>query len=246
MALRGWYCHANGLTRGTIVFLHGIADNRTSAAGVTARYLTRGFDVVAYDSRGHGESDGDICTYGFFEKQDLRRVLDGLNPRGIVLLGTSLGAAVALQEAADDTRVAAIVAAETFSDLRTIARQRAPFFLSESTIRNAFSFAEQRGQFAVDSVSPVDAARRVTAPVLLIHGELDRETTSDHSERVFEALAGPKRLILVKGAHHNESLNGAVWQDIDRWIDSALQLRAEAAGKIVARSGRSSADARRQ
>jgi hypothetical protein len=39
---------------------------------------------------------------------------------------------------------------------------------------------------------------------------------------VLEALAGPKRLIIVKGAHHNESLNGMVWQDIDLWIESAL------------------------
>ena len=222
VALKGWYCHAAGASHGTIIYLHGTADNRTSAAGIAARFLARGFDVVAYDSRGHGESDGDICTYGFFEKQDLHRVLDVINPRGIVLLGTSLGAAVALQEAAGDSRIAAIVAAETFSDLRTIARERAPFFLSESTIRNAFSLAEQRGQFAVDNVSPVAAARRITVPVLLIHGELDLETTPDHSQRVLEALAGPKRLIIVKGAHHNESLNGMVWQDIDVWIESVL------------------------
>jgi dipeptidyl aminopeptidase/acylaminoacyl peptidase len=112
-------------------------------------------------------------------------------------------------------------------------------------IRNAFALAEQRGQFDVDSVSPLAAALRVTAPVLLIHGELDQDTTPDHSQRVFEALSGPKRLILVKGAHHNESLNGMVWEDIDLWIDSALQLRAEAAGKVVARTGRGGAEPRR-
>src|SRR5205823_469395 len=116
VALKGWYCHADGDARGTIIYLHGIADNRTSAAGIAARFVPRGFDVVAYDSRGHGESDGDICTYGFYEKQDLRRVIDVVEqrqPGGIVLIGTSLGAAVALQEAAGDSRVAAVVAAET-------------------------------------------------------------------------------------------------------------------------------------
>jgi hypothetical protein len=63
---------------------------------------------------------------------------------------------------------------------------------------------------------------------------------------VFDALNGPKRLILVKGAHHNESLNGTVWHDIDLWIDRALQLRAEAAGEVVARTGRGGAEPRRQ
>jgi alpha-beta hydrolase superfamily lysophospholipase len=157
VTLRGWYCHADGDRRGTIVYLHGIADNRTSAAGIAARYLARGFDVVAYDSRSHGESDGDFCTYGYFEKQDLHRVLDVIEqrePRGIVLFGTSLGAAVALQEAAEDSRVAVVVAVETFSDLRTIARERAPFFLSASTIRTAFSLAGQRGQFRGEQCQP--------------------------------------------------------------------------------------------
>jgi hypothetical protein len=51
-----------------------------SAVGVIQRFVPRGFDVVAYDSRAHGESDGDACTYGFFEKQDLRRVLDTVRP----------------------------------------------------------------------------------------------------------------------------------------------------------------------
>ena len=113
-------------------------------------------------------------------------------------------------------------------------------------IREAFSIAEQRGRFDVDRVSPVAAARHVTAPVLLIHGERDLETTPDHSQRVFDALAGPKRLILVKGAHHNESRGALGWEDIDVWIDDALKLRAEAAGEVIARTGSGGADARKQ
>src|SRR5438128_11590183 len=100
-------------------------------------FVPRGFDVVAYDSRAHGESDGDICTYGFFEKNDLHRVLDTVDDGPVVLLGTSLGAAVAILEAADDQRVATVVAAETFADLRTVATERAPFFFTAATIRKA-------------------------------------------------------------------------------------------------------------
>jgi pimeloyl-ACP methyl ester carboxylesterase len=135
--LRGWRCRAAAPRRGTIVYLHGIADNRTSAVGVIQRFVPRGFDIVAYDSRGHGASDGDMCTYGFFEKQDLHRVVDTIDGAPIVLLGTSLGAAVALQEAADDPRVDAVVAAETYADLRTIAVERAPFFFTTAAIRQA-------------------------------------------------------------------------------------------------------------
>jgi len=52
--------------------------------------------------------------------------------------------------AADDKRVKGIVAAEVFSDLRTVARGRAPGFLTEGIIARAFGMAEARGAFRVD------------------------------------------------------------------------------------------------
>ena len=212
--LKGWRCHASAGRRGTLVYLHGIADNRTSAAGVIDRFGTRGFDVVAYDSRAHGESAGDVCTYGVLEERDLYRVLDTVGPGPIVLVGTSLGAAVAVQEAALDTRVTAVVAAETFSDLRTVATERAPFFFTRGAINQAFQLAEEQGHFDVDAASAVVAAAKIKIPVLLVHGAADSDTPPDHSRRVLAALAGPKRLILVPGAHHNESLRGEVWDEI--------------------------------
>jgi len=222
VSLKGWQCRASAPRLGTLVYLHGVADNRTSGAGIVDRFGRRGFDVIAYDSRAHGESDGDVCTYGYFEKIDLHRVLDAVDPGPIVLIGTSLGAAVALQEASQDRRVVAVVAAETFSDLRTVATERAPFFFSRGTIARALDLAEQQGRFQVDAVSPVAAASTLTQPVLLIHGAADIDTPPAHSQRVLAALAGPKRLILVPGAGHNGSLRGDVWAEIDRWVDGVM------------------------
>ena len=209
--LQGWRCEAVAARRASLVYLHGVADNRASGAGVIERFVARGFDVVVDDSRAHGESEGKACTYGYFEKA-------GSPPRHrhsvagpVVLAGTSLGAAVALQEAAEDSRVSAVVAAETFSDLRAIATERAPFFFTAGIIRHAFELAEQEAEFDVDAVSAVVAASRINAPVILIHGEAETETRSDHSRRVFDALRGQKRLILVPGAGHNGSLRAEVW-----------------------------------
>src|SRR4051812_7131867 len=204
--LRGWHCHGAGPRRGTVIYLHGVADNRSSSVGVIDRFGHRGFDVIAYDSRAHGESSGDFCTYGFYEKRDLHRVIDGLDGGPIVLVGTSLGAAVALQEATLDTRVRAVIAAETFSDIRAVATERAPFFFTSRIIERAFRVAEHQGHFDINAVSPVAAAAQIKIPVLIVHGADDTDTPPDHSRRVFAALAGPKRLIIVTGAHHNESL----------------------------------------
>ena len=227
LELKGWRCHGSAPRRGTIVYLHGVADNRTSGVGVIERFGKRGFDVIAYDSRAHGESPGDACTYGFFEKRDLYRVLDGVHPGPIILVGTSLGAAVALQEAAEDRRVRAVVAAETFADLRAVATERAPFFFTPGIIARAFRIAEQQGHFEIDGVSPVAAAARLKIPVLLVHGAADSDTPPDHSRRAMAALAGPKRLILVPGARHNESLRGEVWTEIERWLDEILSRYTE-------------------
>ncbi len=177
---------------------------------------------MAYDSRAHGESGGSLCTYGFHEKRDLHAVVDTVRPGPVIFVGTSLGAAVALQEAASDNRVTAVVAAETFSDLRTVAIERAPFFFRPGLIDRAFRIAEQQASFDVASVSPLVASARIPVPVLLVHGAVDTETPPEHSRRVLTALPGPKRLILVPGAGHNQSLRTEVWDEIEEWIDDVL------------------------
>ena len=224
VTLRGWYCRAPGQRRGSIIYLHGTADNRASGAGIIQRSSRKGLDVIAYDSRRHGKSDGEVCTYGYHEKEDLRRVIDTIAAGPLILFGTSLGAAVAVQEAAGDRRVTGIIGVEIFSDLRTVATERAPFFLTASVIEKAIDIAEARGAFEIDRVSPVKAAESIRVPVLLVHGADDVDTRPAHSERVYDALAGPKRLILVEHAGHNESLSEArTWTEIEQWIDAVLR-----------------------
>jgi pimeloyl-ACP methyl ester carboxylesterase len=223
--LRGWDCRTTRRRAGTLIYLHGTADNRGSGTGVISRYTALGFDVVAYDSRRHGFSEGDVCTYGYFEKRDLARVIDAMPTGPVVLFGTSLGAAVALQEASTDGRISAIISAEVFSDLESIARYRAPRILPEVVIQKAFAIAENRGGFSVSQVSPVEAAQSIKAPVLLLHGAADRDTPPEHSRQVFAALPGPKRLIIVEGAGHNQSLSRhEIWSEIDQWIKTTITL----------------------
>jgi dipeptidyl aminopeptidase/acylaminoacyl peptidase len=222
LKLKGWLFRGAGHRRGTVIYMHGSADNRASGVYIAERFLKRGFDALAYDSRAHGESEGDACTYGYYEKEDLRKALDLLASRPIVVIGVSLGGAVALQAAAEDPRIAAVVAVATFSDIRTVATERAPFVASRADIDAAFRLAEQQASFKADDASPLKAAARIRVPVLLIHGRLDHETFPQHSERVLAALQGEKRLLLVPGAGHNDALRTEVWTEIDAWLDQVL------------------------
>lgn len=221
--LRGWWFKTTEPRRGTLVYLHGISGNRGSSASIADHWVPRGFDVISFDARAHGDSEGDACTYGFYEKADVSRVLDrvaGSEP--IVLLGHSLGAAIALQTAGEDRRVSAVIAISTFSDLRTVASERAPFFASQSNLDNAFRIAEQQARFRVDEVSAVAAAAKITAPVLVIHGQADKETPASHSQRVYATLHQPKELMLVPGAGHNDCLNASTWAAIDSWVEKFI------------------------
>jgi pimeloyl-ACP methyl ester carboxylesterase len=218
--LAGWTFRTPQPRRGTVVYLHGLGDNRGSSIGIAKHFVPLGFDVLAYDARALGESGGDACTYGFHEKRDLARALDLVGAKRALVFGVSLGAAVGLQAAAIDPRIALVVAVAPFSDLRTAARERAPFFASQANIDEAFRIAEAEGHFRADDVSPVAAAASVRLPVLLIHGADDRETPPSHSQRIFAALPGPKKLVLVPGAHHNDTLTPATWSAIDAWVAS--------------------------
>jgi len=219
VTLRGWLFPTASSARGvTVVYLHGSSDNRTSGVWIAQQLVARGLDVLAYDSRAHGASGGDACTYGFYERRDLRRALDNLGVHRAILVGVSLGGAVALQAAAEDRRIAGVVAVATFSDLESIARDRAPFVASKRQIREALALAEREAHFQVSDVSPIKAAARVRVPVLLVHGASDHETRPVHSQRVFTALAGPRRLLLVKDAGHDDALAKA-WPEVEAWIE---------------------------
>jgi uncharacterized protein len=220
--LRGWRFKTDKPRRGTIVYLHGLSDNRASSTPIARHYTPLGFDVVAYDGRSHGESGGDACTYGFYEKRDLSRVLDALGGGPVVVFGASLGAGIALQAAADEPRIAALIGIAPISDLRTAAIERAPFFASRKSIEEAFRLAEERGKFRIDDVSPAAAAARVRIPVVLVHGADDQETPPSHSQKVHAALAGAKQLILVPGAGHNDTLTPQTWAELDRWMTASL------------------------
>jgi uncharacterized protein len=229
--LKGWECAARTNTQnlsnqniGTIIYLHGVADNRSVASGIIPRFTAKGFKVIAYDSRAHGESDGKNCTYGFYEKADLRSILNILEnsiKEPIILMGNSMGAAIALQAGENNPRILGIVAAESFSDLRTIVRNRTPAILTDDFLNRGFAIAEERGQFVADEVSPIKAAKHITASVLLIHGADDYETKPEHSQHIFTALNSPKEIIFVKGKGHNQSLDSdEIWQKIEQWVSS--------------------------
>jgi pimeloyl-ACP methyl ester carboxylesterase len=120
--LAGWYIPAGNQSASapTIVLAHG-AGSTKSAMLTWAQPLHEEYNLVLFDFRNHGQSSGDLTTLGVREVRDLRAVLDWVErakqPPSIAVLGVSMGGATAIDEAAGDTRVAAVILDSTHATL---------------------------------------------------------------------------------------------------------------------------------
>jgi len=204
-----------------VLVYHGVSDNRIGMIGQTELLLRHGYNVVAMDARAHGASEGDMATYGWLERHDTRAVADALfaseKVHHLFALGSSMGAALALQSAEVEPRIAGAVAEAAFANLREVsydyAGLRISHYLGRTVGRPATWMAiggvEKEGGFKAEGVSPEKAVAARNFPVFLICGDKDRNIPCRHSQRIYEAAAGPKAIWTVAGAGHTAALGQA-------------------------------------
>jgi alpha-beta hydrolase superfamily lysophospholipase len=216
LTLAGFLFRHSGAPRGVVVYHHGIWDACRPRLGLAALLPPAGFDVVMYDSRGHGESGGRYCTYGFRESADLSRVLDWVGQRGlpvshVAVVGHSMGAATAVYAAAADSRIRAVVLESCYRDLRTAIRDYARLWfplIPEFHIRQAEVRAARKAGFDLDALSPLAHMSRLAIPVLIVQGTADRQIKPLYAREHFEATPEPRELYWIEGARH-----GRVWHE---------------------------------
>jgi uncharacterized protein len=216
--LKGWKLHPAFANGDWVLLYHGISDNRTGVIGHAEFLLRHGYSVVMMDSREHGESGGDICTYGWKERHDSVAVTDALyaseKVRHLYALGVSMGAAIALQSAAIEPRIEAVAAEAPFANMREVTYDYAGLDVSPTLGRTLFRPAsmmalasvQKEGGFKPSDVSPEKAVAERPFAVLLICGTSDHRIPCRHSERIYKSSVGPKELWIVRGAGHAAAL----------------------------------------
>jgi len=217
-----WPRNANG---NSVIVLHGIADSRAGEMGLARMLLAHGYTVLLPDSRGHGDSGGDLVTYGLREAGDLHRWVTWLitdqHPLHVFGMGESLGAAVLLQSLAIEPRFSAVVAECAFASFERIAddrvSQRVPRVMAFPAVWMGFEYARLRYGLDFRGASPEAVLPKVAIPVLLIHGLADDKTPPIHSEIL--AAENPRwvRLWLVPGAGHTGAF-GTAPQEFQRRV----------------------------
>lgn len=213
VSLRSAYVPSAG-SRRCVIVLHGVGDSHAGALGFASMFVREGYHVLAPDSRGHGQSGGDLLTFGVREASDVLQWAEWLRQQGcekIFGLGESMGAGVLIQAAAKSDAFEAIVAECPFSDFRSIAEYRivtlmgsrslAALFVAKLLVSVGILHTRLLHGLDLNLASPVEAARKLKTPLLLIHGLADTKIPASHSRTI--AAAQPNASVwFVAGADH--------------------------------------------
>ncbi|MBI3663330.1 MAG: alpha/beta fold hydrolase [Acidobacteria bacterium] len=221
--LRAWFFRPDKPNGNSVLLLHGVADSRAGMLAYARLFLRKGYSVLAPDARAHGDSDGDIATYGLREAGDIQQWATSLvetEPTNCVYaLAESMGAGQLLQSLAAEPRFCAVVAESPFATFREVAYDRVgrPFgagpWLGRTLLRipieSALLYARLRYGIDLTRANPTEAIRNTRMPILLIHGKDDSNIPPRHSERLHASNPSATSLWLVTGAQHTGALGTA-------------------------------------
>jgi pimeloyl-ACP methyl ester carboxylesterase len=157
-----------------------------------------GYNVLSFDYRGYGRSDGEPSEAGLYE--DGRAAYDhliatGVSPERIILAGQSLGSAVAV-ELATRVRSAGVALFSPIDSVPLTAGRLYPWVPVHYLATNRF-----------DSSAKID---RLHVPIVVFHSAYDRLIPLQAARELFDKITAPKRMIETGGGH-----NGAGFEDIE-------------------------------
>ena len=209
--IHAWYVPARD-ARATLVWSHGNAGNIAGRVDVALALAARGVDVLAYDYRGYGRSEGRPSEAGVY--LDAEAAYDSAGALPIVCFGESLGGAVSIH-LASVRPCAGVAVVSTWTTLRDVARSH--YGPLAALVGDRFDSLARIGTLSV--------------PVFVAHGDGDEVVPFALGERLFAAAREPKRFLRIKGAHHNDVLASPPL--LDAIAEFAGQVRAHLCGREI-------------
>lgn len=215
--IKGWYF--KGKNDCGIVFHHGYSATRLRVLKYYPLFKEYDCHLLFFDARHHGDSSGEFTTYGYYEKEDLKEIIEsfenktGLVDNQIVLVGESMGASIIIQFAGYSKRKFKMILADSpFSSLKRIVKERASILYTKYSILflpGAFFLANLRTNSNLNLSSPLYYAKDLKTPIFIIHSKADDYTQYKHSEEIFNALnIYEKELVLTDwNSKHVESID---------------------------------------
>ncbi len=170
LTLRGWWI-PNPKSSRTLIMVHGQGATRQHLLGLSKPLWERGYNLLFFDLRGHGLSDGDHHTLGLQEQWDVVGAASfiksrGFKPASIGAIGWSMGAASVIMALSDTSDIQAGISDSGYADLSAL---HGIFYPGMSVVMRLM-----RG-FDPDEVNPENSIKKLgNHHLFLIQGEQDR------------------------------------------------------------------------
>ena len=194
------------------ILCHGLGYAKYSGIKYAKMFFRLGYRVLIYDHRNHGYSGKAHTSMGFYEKYDLKKLVDWCYDRYgpncvIVTHGESMGAATVLMHLGIDRRVNCAIADCAYSDLtQLICHQLKQYYHLPCFLIPIESFLTYlRAGFWYNEVSPINVVRHSRIPVLFIHGKIDNFVPAEMTKQMYQNKKKNKAMFLVAGAKHAAS-----------------------------------------
>ena len=219
LTLRGWWMPAKD-AKGTVIRVHGLDGTRDSSLGLSKALVDGGYSVLAFDLRGHGESDPAQMGAGIHEQDDLRGAIDyvlthrGAEPGRVLLYGDSFGGAIALMTAVDEPAVVGLFSDSAFtsvSDLliQEVADRTRAARWSATALRPGILFVARVAKgLDISEVRPVDSVALYDYSLGLVHCSTDERVPLEHLIQIRAQVQAPPRMTVYEGCEHSQG-----WED---------------------------------
>lgn len=203
-----------------VVILHGAGSRKENHADFARLAAAAGWAALAFDQRGHGESEGEMSPEAVEDVSEMAGLLgatSGVDPARVALRGSSMGGFIAIQAASLDESLAGVIGicpAGPEELARGLRRGELEMRVGDATALELW-LAESDPAAAVE--------RLAGRPLFLMHAEGDEQIPSYRSEELFERAGEPKRLLLVPGGDHRSLQHDPELQETAlRWLGARL------------------------
>lgn len=234
ITLRGWLFHAASPTGRSAILVHGWQDNRTTAPipDVARHLLAEGYDVLLFDLRSCGLSDGDRFTLGLKEAGDVVGAHDFMlsrryAPNRMLVLGWSMGAASVIEAIPRLEDVAALAEDSGYAELQPVLDAQLPPQSHLPALFNPGIELAAQLLFGVNpNLRPVDVVRaHPERALLIIHGTQDDFVPPANAVELDHASTNPRTHIVwftASHAHAEESAPTKYFRSLDGFADEEI------------------------
>lgn len=202
----------------TLLYFHGNGGSLETRSERIRKYVAKGYGMFMMTYRGFGGSSGspsEAANVGDAKMAYDALVANGVDADDVIVYGESLGSSVATQVAAEK-RVGGLILDAPYTSTVDLAALHYPQLPFRWLMRDRYETLRYIG--------------KVTAPLLIVHGEEDDVVPVAMGRAVFKAANAPKEIQTFPGAGHGDHYLFGSYDKIYAWID---RLRSNGRGRAA-------------